>query len=68
MLLVTLITAQPMLTCQKPTMPPCQKKPKRFLEVQINSMTPQHPAQQTHYSPCICFLLLDKRVVMITIN
>lgn len=26
MLLVTLITAQPMHTCQKPTMPPCQKQ------------------------------------------
>lgn len=56
MLLVTLITAQPMHTCQKPTMPPCQKKKKRFSEVQINSMTPSILLNKhiTHHASVFC--------------
>lgn len=58
MLLVTLITAQPMHTCQKPTMPPCQKqkKTKRFSEVQINSITPSILLNKhiTHHASVFC--------------
>lgn len=49
MLLVTLITAQPMHTCQKPTM-------KWFSEVQINLMTPSILLNKhiTHHASVFC--------------